>query len=246
MRLLEQIIMEAEFSDPITRRTPVTFEALCAAILRTDDQKVTHPNVRGIAKELGIELHSIKRYIIAAKKEGFMNKDGSVVDKYAKQILGTTSSAPATSPSSATSAANVTPPTQTKPAPKSKPAPKPQNTPSPAPASEPEESEESEEAEAVDNGKAPKAKGSGKLSKSLGAKEKKFIAPKVTNNNLFSKQVFKMLSLMDGQAAKSGVKNSLMLTGDPGVGKCLCGDQEIIVDVDERLFNKLMELKNKR
>jgi MoxR-like ATPase len=60
---------------------------------------------------------------------------------------------------------------------------------------------------------------SGKVSDSLNAKKKRFRAPKVTNNNLFSQQVFDILSLMDGQAAKSGIKNSLMLTGDPGVGK---------------------------
>ena len=57
------------------------------------------------------------------------------------------------------------------------------------------------------------------ISDSLDSKAVNFIAPSVTSNNLFSTQVFKMLSLMDGQSAKSGIKNSLMLTGDPGVGK---------------------------
>ena len=59
----------------------------------------------------------------------------------------------------------------------------------------------------------------GKISQSLNKKAKKFRAPKVTNNNLFAEQTFKMLSIMEGQAASSGIKNSLMLTGDPGVGK---------------------------
>jgi len=81
----------------------------------------------------------------------------------------------------------------------------------------------------------------GKISQSLDSKITKFKAPKVANNNTFSNQIFKMLSLMDGQSAKSGVKNSLMLTGDPGVGKCLCGDQEIVIDVNQELFDKIME-----
>ena len=59
----------------------------------------------------------------------------------------------------------------------------------------------------------------GKISQALDARMVKFIAPKVTNDNLFSQQVFKMLSLMDGQSSRSGIKNSLILTGDPGVGK---------------------------
>lgn len=59
----------------------------------------------------------------------------------------------------------------------------------------------------------------GKISKSLDVKAIKFIAPKVSNNNIYSEQVFKMLSLMDGQASGSGIKNSLLLSGDPGVGK---------------------------
>ncbi len=59
----------------------------------------------------------------------------------------------------------------------------------------------------------------GKISQALDSRMVKFMAPKVTNDNLFSQQVFKMLSLMDGQSSKSGIKNSLILTGDPGVGK---------------------------
>lgn len=62
------------------------------------------------------------------------------------------------------------------------------------------------------------AKG-GSLDTALDSKQTRFVAPKVTNNNLFSEQTFKMLSLMHGQASANGVKNSLMLTGDPGVGK---------------------------
>ena len=64
-----------------------------------------------------------------------------------------------------------------------------------------------------------KVKAAGKVSQALDARVKRFKAPKVSANNLFSEQVFKMLSLMKGQAAQAGVKNSLMLTGDPGVGK---------------------------
>jgi len=67
--------------------------------------------------------------------------------------------------------------------------------------------------------KSNSIKPSGKLSKSLDSRLKKFKSPKVSSNNLFSQQVFKMLSLMDGQSSQAGVKNSLMLTGDPGVGK---------------------------
>lgn len=59
----------------------------------------------------------------------------------------------------------------------------------------------------------------GTITQSLDKTVTKFIAPKVTNNNLFAEQTFKMLSIMEGQAATSGIKNSLMLTGDPGVGK---------------------------
>jgi hypothetical protein len=62
-------------------------------------------------------------------------------------------------------------------------------------------------------------KAGGSLDKALSSKELMFKAPNVNNNNVFNKQIFTLLSLMDGQAASSGVKNSIMLTGDPGTGK---------------------------
>lgn len=76
---------------------------------------------------------------------------------------------------------------------------------------EPEDNEQEDESGGVSSG--------GKISKALDARQIKFIAPKVSNNNVYSEQVFKMLSLMDGQASGSGIKNSLLLSGDPGVGK---------------------------
>jgi len=214
MKLMEHLLEEAVLTDKITRRTTVTFEDLCKEILNTDDKKVTNQNVRGIAKKLGIELHSIKRYIIAAKKNGFMNKDGSVVDTYEQQISGGSVSA------SSTPAPKPVAPSKPKPAtaPKSVPV---SSTPAPKPSATSLSKPKKEEPDADENisKKADSGGTSGKLSKSLDAKAKKFRAPKVTNNNLFSQQIFKMLSLMDGQASKSGVKNSLMMTGDPGTGK---------------------------
>lgn len=50
-------------------------------------------------------------------------------------------------------------------------------------------------------------------------KVKKFVALKKSGSDRFDDKVFKLLSLMDAQASKGGVKNSIMLTGDPGVGK---------------------------
>jgi len=57
----------------------------------------------------------------------------------------------------------------------------------------------------------------GTFSKTLDYKEKAFATPQVTNQNAFSKQVFKMLTSMKGQM--HNVKSALLLTGDPGVGK---------------------------
>lgn len=58
----------------------------------------------------------------------------------------------------------------------------------------------------------------GSLSKSLDGRVTKFIAPPVTNNNLFSHQVGKLLSMMSEQSG-GGSKHSYLLAGDPGVGK---------------------------
>lgn len=179
MSILKQKLFEAKVTDKITSRTDVTYDALIGAILNTDEGKVTDSNLKDISTVLSIQSASLKTYIESAKKAGFIEDDGSVVEKYAKEVDG-----------------NV----------------------------------------AVQ----------GKVSDSLNATLKTFKVPNVSNNNLFAEQTFKMLSLMKGQAAKSGIKNSLMLTGDPGTGKCLCADQEIIVDVDINVFNKIMELRNRK
>lgn len=150
--ILKHLITEAKISDKITSRTAITYDALLGAILNSEDEKITDSNLKDIASELEIKPELLKTYIETAKKNGFLNADGSVVEKYTKEVTG-------------------------------------------------------------------KVAVQGKVSASLDSKIKKFKAPVVTNNNLFNEQTFKMLSLMKGQAAKSGIKNSLLLTGDPGVGK---------------------------
>lgn len=152
MSIIKQKLFEAKVTDKITSRTDVTYDALIGAILNTDEGKVTDSNLKEISTILSIQPASLKTYIESAKKAGFIEDDGSVVEKYAKEVDG-----------------NV----------------------------------------AVQ----------GKVSDSLNATLKTFKVPNVSNNNLFAEQTFKMLSLMKGQAAKSGIKNSLMLTGDPGTGK---------------------------
>lgn len=151
--LKKQLLTEADINDKITSRTTVTFAALVDAVLNSDDGKVTADNMKEIANELDIKEASLKKYVETAKKQKFLDDDGSVPAKHAKAA-----------------------------------------------------------------GKGKVASG-GKISQSLNKKATKFRAPKVTNNNLFAEQTFKMLSIMEGQAASSGIKNSLMLTGDPGVGK---------------------------
>jgi hypothetical protein len=175
------IINEAELTDSVARGNPVTFESLIKAILNSKEGRVTDKNRRSIANELGIKsTTALVGYIKKATEEGFLNKDGTVAEKY-------------------------------------------------------------DDVDKDDGGASGRIATSGKISQSLDATEKKFVAPKITNNNLFSKQVFKMLSLMDGQAATSGIKNSLMLTGDPGVGKCLSHDTEVEVLLDDGLYDRLLE-----
>jgi len=153
MNKLKSIILtEASLNDKITSRAKITYDALIAIILATDDGKITDKNKKEIADELDITIPTLERYIKQAVTNKFISSSGEVLDKYKKESTG-------------------------------------------------------------------KVKASGKVSQALNARVKKFKAPKVSSNNLFSEQVFKMLSLMDGQAAQAGVKNSLMLTGDPGTGK---------------------------
>lgn len=92
-------------------------------------------------------------------------------------------------------------------------------SPAPAVTSKASKEEAVELDDKEEDGKGGGVAPGGKISQALDARMVKFIAPKVTNDNLFSQQVFKMLSLMDGQSSRSGIKNSLILTGDPGVGK---------------------------
>jgi len=152
MSIYTSLLTEAKITDKITSRAKITFSGLIDTILNSDDQKIDDSNISNFSKELGISKSSLEKYVEVAKKQKFLNVDGSVATKYAQDSKGTL----------------VT---------------------------------------------------GGKISNSLTKKARKFRAPKVTNNNLFSKQVQKMLTNMEGQAAANGVKNSLMLTGDPGVGK---------------------------
>lgn len=183
-------INEAEIGDSVARGNPVTFDALVQAVLNSKEGKVTDRNRRAIANDLGVKsTTSLLGYIKKAMKEGFINDDGTIPAQYKKAGSGGASISSTSSTSK----------------------------PTPAPSkSSTSEKEDDEDFEPKSDGKVASG---GKISKSLDKKATKFRAPKVSNNNLFSKQVFKMLSLMDGQAAASGIKNSLMLTGDPGVGK---------------------------
>lgn len=183
MGLNNILLTEADINDKITSRAKITFGTLVDAILDSKDGKIDDKNIGEFAKELGVVEKTLSTYVEAAKKNKFLNTDGSVATKYAQE-----------------------------------------------------------------RGSSKIAQGV-KISQSLNKTAKKFIAPKVTNNNLFAAQTFKMLSIMEGQAASSGIKNSLMLTGDPGVGKCLSGDTEIEIKVDDNLFNFIqlkLENKNKR
>ncbi len=152
MRLIDKLIIESKITDKITSRTEITFEALINAILGSSSQKIDTENMKEIAASLDVKETALSKYVDAAKKAKFLEADGSVVAKYAKEEDG-------------------------------------------------------------------KLASSGDIDSSLSKKSTIFKAPKVANNNLFAQQVNNMLSHMQGQAAANGVKNSLMLTGDPGVGK---------------------------
>ena len=84
------------------------------------------------------------------------------------------------------------------------------------------------------------------VSKELDSRVMKFIAPKVTNNNLFSQQVGKMLSMMSEKASGKGSKHSYLLAGDPGVGKCLSGDTELEVLIDDDLYDAIIAKRTKQ
>lgn len=152
-RLTNLVLNESTLNDKISTRGTLTFGGLVDAVLGHDDEKITDANLKDYLADLDVTEATLKKYVEQAKKDKFLNADGTVAQKY---INGTG---------------------------------------------------------------ATKVAAGGSLDKALNAKEKTFKAPNVTNNNLFSEQTFKMLSLMQGQAAANGIKNSLMLTGDPGVGK---------------------------
>lgn len=153
-KLKDILLMEAQLTDKISSRSPLTYQELVNAVLSHKDKAITSTNMKSYLQVLNVTmLGTLQKYVETATSNGFLNQDGTVVQKYANDDSTT----------------------------------------------------------AVAKSKD--------LDDSLDSKVKTFIAPKVTNNNLFSEQVFKMLSLMQGQASANGVKNSLMLSGDPGVGK---------------------------
>ena len=84
--ILKHLITEAKISDKITSRTAITYDALLGAILNSEDEKITDSNLKDIASELEIKPELLKTYIETAKKNGFLNADGSVVEKYTKEV----------------------------------------------------------------------------------------------------------------------------------------------------------------
>lgn len=87
-KLKNIVLSEAKLEDKITSRAKLTFGALIDVILDSTSKKIDEKNMSEFAKTLDITKSALERYVEAAKSNGFLNDDGTVVSKYATEKSG--------------------------------------------------------------------------------------------------------------------------------------------------------------